>query len=155
MTTFFHICAIPLAVIYSQISEWFIHKYVLHGLGKNGKSFWSFHWHAHHKKCRKNDFYDDDYKDDWTGAPRRERIGLLLLILLHSPLAYYAPLFFMTLVICAIRYYKIHKYAHLHPLWGKIFLRWHYDHHMGKEQDANWGVTTDWVDRLLDTKKFL
>ena len=52
----------------------------------------------------------------------------------------------------AIRYYRIHRYAHLQPIWGKIFLRWHYDHHMGKTQDANWGVTTDWVDRLMKTR---
>jgi len=154
MIVFLHICTIPLAILYSQVSEWFIHKYVLHGLGKKRDSYWSFHWHAHHKKCRKNNFYDGDYMTDWTGPPRREKIGLFLLLLLHSPLIYYAPLFFITLVICAIRYYRIHKYSHLNPLWGKIFLKWHYDHHMGKDQDANWGVTTDWVDRLLDTRKF-
>ena len=62
MTVILHICTIPLAIIYSQVSEWIIHKYVLHGLGKKKGSHWSFHWHAHHKKCRKNDFYDEDYK---------------------------------------------------------------------------------------------
>jgi sterol desaturase/sphingolipid hydroxylase (fatty acid hydroxylase superfamily) len=29
---------------------------------------------------------------------------------------------------------------------------WHYDHHMGKNQEANWGITTDWVDKLLRTR---
>ena len=29
---------------------------------------------------------------------------------------------------------------------------WHYDHHLGKNQDANWGVTTDWVDRVFGTR---
>ena len=36
--------------------------------------------------------------------------------------------------------------------WAKENIPWHYDHHMGKNQDANWGVTTDWVDRLLNTR---
>ena len=35
---------------------------------------------------------------------------------------------------------------------GKKYVPWHYDHHMGKNQDANWGVTTDWVDKLAGTK---
>lgn len=36
--------------------------------------------------------------------------------------------------------------------WAKKHVPWHYDHHMGKNQDANWGVTTDWVDKLLGTR---
>tara|TARA_R100000808_G_C2150335_1_gene159071 strand:+ start:2376 stop:2870 length:495 start_codon:yes stop_codon:yes gene_type:complete len=148
-----HILTIPLAIIYSHLTEWFIHKYILHGLGKRKDNFWSFHWHAHHKKCRKNNFYDVDYLDDWQGPPLREKLGLFLLILLHSPLVIYAPLFFITLIFCAVRYYKVHKYAHLNPIWGKIFLTWHHDHHMGKDQDANWGVTVEWVDKLLGTRK--
>jgi hypothetical protein len=152
MTYLLHILTIPLAILYSHLSEWLIHKYVLHGLGKDKKSFWSFHWHAHHKKCRKDDNHDINYLDGWAGPALREKIGLFGLILIHSPLFIYAPLFFVTLILCAVRYYKIHKYAHLHPIWGKVFLTWHYDHHMGKDQDANWGVTTDWPDRLFGTR---
>lgn len=155
MSIILHLLTIPLGIIYSHIAEWLIHKHILHGLGKNKKSIWSFHWHAHHKKCRKNDFYDDDYIDDWIGPPLREKLGLTLLVLLHTPLLWHAPLFFITITYCAIRYYKLHKYAHLNPVWGKLFLRWHYDHHMGKDQDSNWGVTTDWVDRLFGTRKFM
>ena len=149
-----HALSIPLAIIYSQIAEWVIHKYILHGLGKKKRNFWSFHWHAHHKNCRKNKNRDDDYLDGMQGPPLREKVGLFFLIVIHSPLAYYAPLFFLTLIVMAIRYYRIHRYAHLQPIWGKIFLRWHYDHHMGKNQDANWGVTTDWVDKLMKTRVY-
>ena len=152
MSYLLHILSIPLAIVYSQISEWVIHKYILHGLGKNRKSFWSFHWHAHHKNCRKHGNYDEDYLDGIQGPPLREKVGLFLLVMLHSPLVLYMPLFFITLVYCAFRYYKIHKYAHLQPIWGKLFLRWHYDHHMGKNQDTNWGVTVDWVDRMMGTR---
>ena len=152
MSLILHILTIPLAILYSQVMEWVLHKYVLHGLGKNKKSPWAFHWHAHHKKSRKQDFYDEDYLDDWIGPPLREKIGLFVSVLAHSPLLIYVPLFFITLIIHAFRYYRIHKYAHLHPLWGKLFLTWHYDHHMGKNQDANWGVTTGWVDNLMGTR---
>ena len=153
MIYLFHLLTIPLAIIYSHIAEWVIHKYILHGLGKNKKSPWAFHWHAHHNKARKNDFYDEDYLDDWAGPPLREQIGLFFLILVHFPIVFYAPLFVVTLAIRAKNYYKIHKHAHLHPNWGKAFLRWHYDHHMGKNQDVNWGVTVEWVDKLLGTRK--
>ena len=42
-------------------------------------------------------------------------------------------------------YGKLHDYC-------SLLLPWHYDHHMGKNQNANWGVTTDWVDRLAGTR---
>jgi len=71
---------------------------------------------------------------------------------LHIPTIIISPLFYYTLIICAIRYFKIHKKSHLDVGWCKDHLPWHYDHHMGKNQDANWGVTTDWIDRLLGTR---
>jgi len=153
MSWLMHLMCIPLAVIYSHIMEWVLHKYVLHGLGKKKKSPWSFHWHAHHRKCRKQDNYDEDYLDGWQGPPLREKLGLFGLVFLHVPLAAVAPFFFTTLVICARRYYLIHKHAHLNPEWCKRHLPWHYDHHMGKDQDCNWGVTVEWVDKMLKTRK--
>ena len=153
MLTFLsYISAIVCAILYSNIVEWLAHKYFLHGFGKSKNSMWSFHWHQHHKKARKNNFYDEDYLNGWVGAPLREKIGLFSLLVLHSPLLFTAPVFYTTLVLCSIRYYRIHKYAHLFPSWGKAYLRCHYDHHMGKNQDANWGVTTSWVDKLLGTR---
>ena len=115
MIVFLYIVTIILAFVYSHIIEWIMHKHILHGLGKNKNNFWSFHWHNHHKKARKNRFYDEDYLSGWSGPPLKEKTGLLLLILLHSPLVLVAPVFFTTLVFCAIRYYRIHRYAHLHP----------------------------------------
>lgn len=154
MLTFFSYAAtIISAVLYSNIVEWVAHKYILHGLGKNKKSPWSFHWHQHHKKARKNKFYDEDYLNDWQGVPLKEKIGLLGLLAIHSPIAFYYPVFYVTLVYCTFRYYRLHKYAHLHPSWGRYYLRCHYDHHMGKNQNANWGVTTGWVDVLLGTRE--
>jgi len=38
----------PLGLLYSNAGEWFIHRYVLHGLRRNKRSLWSFHWHDHH-----------------------------------------------------------------------------------------------------------
>jgi hypothetical protein len=154
LLAFLHLLSIPLAVIYTQLLEWLLHKYVLHGLGKNKNSKWASHWHTHHKKCRKNNNYDDDYKKGWSHeAARQEIVGLVVLSFLHVPMLFISPLFYLTLIFCAIRYYRIHKRSHLDTEWCKTHTPWHYDHHMGKDQDSNWGVTTDWVDRALRTRK--
>ena len=139
--------------MYSHLLEWVLHKYVLHGLGKNKKSPWASHWHTHHRRSRQNDHYDEDYKKGFFDLTvRSEILGLCTLSLIHLPLIFISPLFYITLVLCSIRYYKIHKKSHLDPEWCKKHLPWHYDHHMGKNQDANWGVTTDWIDRLVGTR---
>jgi len=153
MLTFFtYVLTIICAIAYSNVIEWIMHKHILHGLGKNKSSVWSFHWHQHHKKARKNNFHDEDYLDGWVGGPLREKLGLLLLLVAHSPLITASPVFFITLIYCSVRYYRLHKFAHLHPSWGRYYLKCHYDHHMGKNQDANWGVTISWVDKLFGTR---
>ena len=148
-----HLLSIPLAIVYSHLLEWILHKYVLHGLGKNKKSPWASHWHTHHRSSRQNDNYDDDYnKGCFHFSVRGEILGLLALGVAHIPTILISPLFYYTLIVCAIRYYQIHKRSHLDIEWCKKQLPWHYDHHMGKNQDANWGVTTDWVDRLFGSR---
>ena len=149
----FHLITIPLAVIYSSLLEWVIHKYILHGLGKKRKSFFSFHWHAHHNAAKKNNFYDHNYAWAKTGPALRERLGLYGLVLLHTPLVIDAPLFFAAVTLCALYYYRTHKKMHMVPKWGRYFYPWHWDHHMGKDQDCNWGVTIQWVDKLMGTRK--
>ena len=125
----------------------------MHGLGKNKKSRWASHWHTHHKKCRKNNNSDDDYKQFiLKKSSRQEVFGLLILGILHLPFYTVSPLFYTTLLFCSVRYYFLHRKAHLDTEWGKKNLPWHYDHHMGKNQNANWGVTTDWVDKLMGTR---
>ena len=53
----------------------------------------------------------------------------------------------------AVRYFYFHKRAHTDVEWGKKKMPWHYDHHMGRNQDANYGVTFEWVDKLMGTRK--
>ncbi len=140
-------------MVYTQILEWVLHKYVLHGLGKKKKSRFASHWHTHHRASRKNDHFDEDYlKNIFHESSRQEIIGLISLGALHAPLFFVVPVFYITLVICSARYYLIHKKSHLDPEWCKKNLPWHYDHHMGKNQDANWGVTTDWIDKVFNSR---
>ena len=49
--------------------------------------------------------------------------------------------------------FKIHKKSHLDPEWAKKNVPWHYDHHMGPDQNKNFGVRTDFFDRLFGTRR--
>lgn len=147
---------IPLGLLYANAGEWLIHKHLLHGLGKNRKSFWSFHWHEHHNVSRKHDMVDDHYlKPLFRGwnAQTKEAVALLFGLAAHAPLAPVAPFFYGTLAYSAWRYYKVHKRAHLDPEWAREHLPWHYDHHMGPNQDANWCVTHPFFDHVMRTRE--
>ena len=146
---------IPLALAYTNISEWLIHKYWLHGLGLNKKSFWSFHWHEHHREARKADMFDPQYtRSIFTWSPQgKEVLALLGGAAVVTPLFPVAPFFTATVWYRTLRYYQMHKKAHLDPRWAKEHLPWHYDHHMGKDQNANWCVTHPWFDHVMGTRK--
>ncbi len=143
-----------LAFLYANLLEWVIHKYLFHGLGKNKKSYFAGHWHTHHKLCRKNDNEDQTYKE-FPPHPsvKQELNSLFILVLLHSPVLFISPFFFGSLVYFAARYFYIHRKSHTNVEWGKRNFPWHYDHHMGKDQDSNWGVTSPLWDHILGTRK--
>ncbi|MBW2687309.1 MAG: hypothetical protein JRE19_15565 [Deltaproteobacteria bacterium] len=52
----------PVGLLYSNAGEWFIHRYVLHGRGRNKQSVWSFHWHDHHMR--------PNQEANWLDTPR-------------------------------------------------------------------------------------
>ena len=142
-----------LAYLYATFLEWAIHKYVLHGLGKNKNSWFNFHWHSHHKTCRKNKYEDKNYSTFLSLPVRREILGLYALLMVHMPIYFVSQYVFYTLMVCVLRYFYVHQKSHLDVEWAKKNIPWHYDHHMGKDQDANWGVTTDIWDTILKTRK--
>ena len=53
---------IPLGLLAANATEWVVHKYVLHGLGKKKESFWAFHWHEHHRESRRHGMRDPHYE---------------------------------------------------------------------------------------------
>lgn len=146
---------IPLGLAYSNFGEWLLHKYVLHGLGKKRDSFWSFHWHEHHQKSRRHEMVDDQYlRSFWSwSAQTKELFGLALIAVGHLPLLPFAPFFTATVWFSEVNYYLVHRRAHLDPLWARQHLPWHYDHHMGRDQNANWCVTHPFFDLVMGTRK--
>ena len=143
-----------LKALYAQLMEWVLHKYVLHGIGKKRDAPFSFHFHEHHRASRTQLFQDDHYKENPWGwnAAGKETYSLIGLAILHLPLAVVFPFFWLGSVLSAVRYFHAHRKAHLDPEWCKRTIPWHYDHHMGTDQNSNWGVRSQMFDRLLGTR---
>ncbi|MEQ1635582.1 MAG: hypothetical protein ABL903_02750 [Methylococcales bacterium] len=132
-----------------------MHKYLLHGLGKNRDSFWAYHWYERHAECIKNNMLDMNYKrlrlTTWN-AQSKELILLAGLVGLHLPLLMSFPAFICAVYFSMALYYYKHRKAHLNPSWARKHLRWHYEHHLGGDSSANWCVTWPWFDYLLGTR---
>jgi sterol desaturase/sphingolipid hydroxylase (fatty acid hydroxylase superfamily) len=145
---------IPVALAVSNATEWAVHKYILHGLGKKKTSWWSFHWHDHHGTARRHGNTDEDYLDFfWKETPRLKEVAALAgLAAVHAPLLPIAPFYTATVMWRIVHYYRVHKKSHVDPAWAREHLPWHYDHHMGPDQDQNWCVTHPWFDELMGTR---
>ena len=145
---------VPFGLLYANAGEWLIHRYVLHGLGKKKTSFWNFHWGEHHRAARKGAFLDPDYERSPFGnhAQGKELLAVAALLLAHAPLFALAPWFTASVWYSGLNYLYVHRKAHLDPEWAREHLKHHYDHHMGLDQDQNWGVTRPWFDILLGTR---
>ncbi len=141
-------------LVYANAMEWLGHKYLLHGLGKRKGSFWSFHWHDHHQQARRNEMYDPGYLEPPLGwnPHAREVLGLLMGSAALLPLLPVAPLFTTTVWACTANYYLVHRRSHLDPAWGFENVPWHVDHHLGRNQDANWCVTHPFFDHVMGTR---
>jgi hypothetical protein len=145
---------IALGLIYANVSEGLIHEHILHGWGKKKGSFWSFHWADHHRASRKNDMYDVSYTEGFFHHKRiKESVSTILLLLAHSVLLPFAPWFVLATWVYGITYLWAHRKSHLDVPWGKKWMPWHRDHHLGVDQDQNWCVLFPWTDWLRGTRK--
>ncbi|MCS6800182.1 MAG: sterol desaturase family protein [Myxococcota bacterium] len=144
-----------LGLLYENAGEWLVHRYVLHGLGRRRGSFWSFHWHEHHRDARRNGFADPVYaQPPWRWhAASREALMLAGAALAHVPLLPVAPFFTAGVLFGIWQYWSRHRRAHLDPQWARTHLPWHYDHHMGPDQNANWCVSYPWFDHVMGTRR--
>jgi sterol desaturase/sphingolipid hydroxylase (fatty acid hydroxylase superfamily) len=135
--------------------EWNMHKKMLHEHARQKDSFWRFHWADHHKHVIKEDYYDHDYTrnlfEGWNGQSK-EAASLFGAAVAVAPLFPIAPGFTAGLWFSAWNYYQVHKKSHLNPEWGYKYLPWHYDHHMGPDQEKNWCVTFPLWDYVMGTR---
>lgn len=142
-------------LFYANALEWVAHKYLLHEEGKKKDSFWRFHWGEHHKIARLNNFKDESYERsilEWN-PQSKELAALTVGGILHLPLITISPGFVAGVFFSGSYYYYVHKRAHLKPDWGRENLPWHYDHHMGPDQDMNFCVTFPLFDYVMGTRQ--
>lgn len=134
-----------------NVYEYFLHRHILHGLGKRKKSYFSSHWHKHHRIARRNNFYDFSYKNIFSinSNAKKELINIGILAVLNFPLYFLSPAIYFGLIFHAGLYFVIHRYSHLNPVWAKKYLPWHWEHHLGKDQDKNWCVTFPLTDQII------
>ena len=140
-----------LAWVYSHLLEYVLHRFFLHNPKR--KLLFKSHFGDHHKESRKSDMVDSKYavKLDILGDP--ELKGLILLAILHLPVFYFFPVAYITLILSSISYGLLHYRSHQDIHWARNNLPWHYDHHMGPNQNANWGVRSDIFDIIFGTRK--
>lgn len=147
----------------ANVIEWLFHRFVLHGIGRNKKSFWSFHWHDHHKACRRiretriagvMRNLDPSYESfpRSFNSQMKELLALVIGVILVMPVMYLSVPVWLGLAAYAVTYYFMHMKSHLDPAWGKRWMRWHYDHHIGKDQDKNWNVVIPIMDYVMRTR---
>ena|SRR3989344_3810020 len=138
--------------LYVKAFENLAHKYLLHDLGKDKNSFWSFHFHEHHKAAIKYGMLDPAYFEPWwLNHSRAKEVGLLIGAFgVHLPLAKKHPYFVAGVGIGVLEYYHKHKKAHLDPEWAFEHMQNHVKHHL-LDQNKYWGVTSGLVDRLAGT----
>lgn len=144
--------SIPLGIITANFVEWTFHKYVLHGLGKNKNSIFSAHWHDHHRIVRKKNMVDSFYFEPASKQIKAYEVKTLIVGgLMFLPIFKKFPLFIGTILSYGVAYYFIHRRSHLDSKWASKWLPWHVRHHLGKNQDKNWGVVLPFSDIILGT----
>ena len=151
---------IPIALLAANGVEWYLHKYALHCVPKEGggrkslsEAFMKRHW-AHHRRVRLTKYRDDELYAHFNESPdaKAEAAALIKMCAVTSLAMPVAPFFTLTTYYCAWNYWHVHSQSHLDPEWGKKKIPWHYDHHMNTNQDANWGVTKPWFDYIMGTR---
>ena len=137
--------------LYGHIFEYAAHKYILHDR-KRFKNVFRNHFKTHHNLSRKNEMYDENYNR--LISSKFEIVSLLSILILHFPVIFLFPYFYGILIWSISSYYFLHRLSHLNVKWGKKWLPWHYEHHMGKDQHINWGVRLPIIDKIFKTSQY-
>ena len=143
------------AWVYGLFFEYAIHRWVLHGLGRKKSSIVSFHFYEHHSISRRRNMHDESYFSNTLklNSKTKELVALLFALVIHVPVAIVFPWAGLAICLSIISYFFQHSKSHKNVEWARVVLPWHYDHHMGPDQNKNFGVRTDFFDRLFKTRK--
>jgi len=142
-----------IAWIYGYILEYSIHRWILHNKSKYTKWAYYNHFICHHGKCRKNNMIESKYNENKTILNFEIKFGIVLSIV-HIPILILFPFSYIVLILSMVSYYYHHRSTHINVLTSRKNMSWHYDHHMGPNQNFNFGIRSDIIDRLLGTRKY-
>lgn len=134
---------ILVGILYANLLEYVVHRFLFHGLGRSGSSIFAFHLRSHHLVSRRDGFYD-------TRISRNEMLGMPVLALFHLPLLIAFPAFYYTIVAYAFFFIVVHNALHHYPHFAKRYFWWHWNHHM-RNQNKSWGVVLPITDILTGT----
>ena len=143
---------VSIAWVYSHIIEYCLHRWWLHDPKR--KVWFKDHFGDHHRLSRKNCMYDARSHSKIDPIGDREVKGLVLLSLIHSPIAIWFPWAYLVLIYSAITYFFVHRRSHQDFRWARENVPWHYDHHMASDQHKNWGVRLPLIDWIAGTREF-
>tara|TARA_A100001011_G_scaffold268834_1_gene277963 strand:+ start:983 stop:1444 length:462 start_codon:yes stop_codon:yes gene_type:complete len=135
---------ILVGILYANMLEYVIHRFLFHGFGKSRSSIFAFHLRDHHIVSKRNGFYDGR-------VSRNELVGMPIAILLHTPFYFLvSPAFFWTVSIYGVLFVVIHNALHRNPEFTRKYFWWHWNHHM-RNQNKSWGVVLPITDILTGT----
>jgi len=146
----FLLLEVIVALFYSYFLEWCLHK-IIHNRKIIPFAFRN-HFGIHHRNARRNKMYDKNYENILSKESLFEPVSLLFLAIIHLPLIYISYVVYFTLLFSMSMYYYKHRRCHIDVGWGIKNMPWHYEHHMGKDQNKNWGVRTNMIDKIFKTK---
>ena len=97
---------------------------------------------------------DPDYQSGFfKSAPYiREVYSLIVLLLLNITWLWTWPMLFYWLTFFTALYFWCHAKSHKDLNWCKKYLFWHYEHHMGLDQNCNWNVLPPLFDYFFGTR---
>lgn len=142
--------------LYCHVGEYFIHKNVLHN-HKNFKFAFKNHFSNHHKASRINlDMSEPKYGNQSISDLffDSEIRMIFLLVSLHFPIYFLFPGFFFAVLFSGVMYYFLHRLSHTRPKSFGRLMPWHTAHHLGKNQNINWGVRLPIVDIIMKTSDY-
>jgi len=142
-----------LGLFIANAGEWAVHRYLLHGLGKNPNSIWAYHLHEHHLIAKQLNMLDPGYQKcpKTLNSQAKELIVLISILILNAPFFWIANGYAWGISIAVISYYLIHRHAHINIIWAKQYLPWHYQHHT-INSNANWCISYPLFDYLMQTR---
>lgn len=142
-----------IAFLIGSFLEYIIHKFILHN--RKFKLAYKYHFSRHHKNCRRLDCIDPDYlkKPSTFENGMFEIFSLIFINLLFIPLFFLSFKTYLFLLIYSFLYYTIHRVFHIYPEKMRKIFSWHYDHHMNKDQNKNWGITNPIFDYIFFTRQ--